>query len=418
MINHVFSVRSLGAALAATSVLTLGACAQNPTVPVASDSGTLVKIGVTLPVTGVDASDGKPAAEAVRLAVADANAHNAVPGLTLQAVVLNDAVRGSHNAQRGAANMQLFAQDAAVLGVIGPLNSDVALLEIPVSNQVGLALISPANTSPELTKGTQALALRSAHPDQITYFRDCTTDDIQGPAGAQYEYQQLKARRAYVIDDSNTFGRGLADEWASEFSSDGGKILAHQHLQAGSADYAALAAAVKAAHPDLVFFGGESATGGGKLRVALVSAGLAGIPFASGDGIQNQEYFTIAGADADNSYATVAAVNADALPSAGQFVKTYRATVRAPFGAYAANAYAAAQTLINAIALASADDKGAVPSRAEVLAKLRATKDVETVIGRVSFDENGDTTEHIISIYRAQGGKWNFIYQRDFANGP
>jgi branched-chain amino acid transport system substrate-binding protein len=277
-------------------------------------------------------------------------------------------------------------------------------------------LISPANTSPELTKGTQALALRSAHPDEIAYFRVCTTDDIQGPAGAQYEFQQLKSRRAYVIDDSNTFGRGLADEWAKEFTSEGGRILAHQHLNERSADYSALAAAVKAAHPDLVFFGGESATGGGKLRIALVSAGLAGVPFASGDGIQNQEYFTIAGANADNSYATVAAVNADALPSAGQFVKIYRATVRAPFGAYAANAYAATQALINAIGEASSDDKGAIPTRAEVLAKLRATKDLDTVIGRVSFDENGDTTEHIISIYRAQGGRWNFIYQRDFAN--
>jgi len=147
-----------------------------------------------------------------------------------------------------------------------------------------------------------------------------------------------------------------------------------------------------------------------------VAAGLAAIPFASGDGIQNQEYFTIAGSNADNSYATVAAVNADALPSAGQFVKTYRATVHAPFGAYAANAYAATQALINAIAEASSDDKGAIPTRAEVLAKLRATKDLNTVIGRFSLDENGDTSEHIISIYRAQNGKWNFIYQRDFAS--
>jgi branched-chain amino acid transport system substrate-binding protein len=303
-----------------------------------------------------------------------------------------------------------------VLGVIGPLNSDVALKEIPVANQYGLALISPANTSPELTKGTEALQLRSAHPDQITYFRVCTTDDVQGPAGADYEYQQLKARKAYVVDDSNTFGRGLADEWSREFSSNGGRILAHQHVIAEGADYGAIAAAIKAAHPDIVFFGGESATGGGKLRIALVAAGLAGVPYASGDGIQNQEYFSIAGVNADNSYATVAAVNADALPSAGQFVKSYRATVRTPLGAYAANAYAAAQALINAIAEASADDKGAIPSRAEVLAKLRATKDLSTVIGRFSFDENGDTSEHIISIYRAQGGKWNFIYQRDFAN--
>jgi branched-chain amino acid transport system substrate-binding protein len=415
MINHAPSLRILLFALAASSGFALAACAQHANPPVASNAGTLIKIGVTLPITGVDSSDGMPASEAVRLAVADANTGNLVPGLTLQAVVLNDAVNGSHDPKRGAANVRTFVDDPAVLGVIGPLNSNVAVAEIPVSNQAGLALISPANTSPELTKGTHALALRSSHPDEIAYFRVCTTDDIQGPAGADYEYQQLKARRAYVVDDANTFGRGLADEWVGEFNGQGGTIVAHEHVRVADDDYDALAKRIKAKHPDLVFFGGESATGGGKLRVALVKAGLASVPFASGDGIQNQEYFTIAGSAADNSYATVAAVNADALPSAGQFVKAYRATVKVPLGAYAANAYAATQALINAIAEASSDDKGAIPSRKEVLDKLQATSNLSTVIGRFSFDQNGDTSEHIISIYRAQGGTWRFLYQRDFA---
>lgn len=411
-----FSLRSLCAGLAVSGAIVLGACSQNSGAPAASNAGTLIKIGVTLPITGVDASDGLPAAESVRLAVQDANNRHLLPGLTFQAVVLNDAVGGLHNAKKGVENLRTLGADAAVLGVIGPLNSDVALAEIPVSNQIGLALISPANTSPELTKGTQALALRSAHPDQITYFRVCTTDDVQGPAGATYEYEQLGSRRAYVIDDSNTFGRGLADEWAGEFNSQGGHILAHQHFTAANVNYDALAALAKAAHPDLIFFGGEAATGG-RLRTALVKAGLESIPFASGDGIQNQEYFSIAGSNSDNSYATVAAVNADALPSADEFVKTYRANVREPLGAYAANSYAATQALINAIVQASGAANGGIPSRGDVLQRLRGTKDLSTVIGRFSFDENGDTTEHIISIYRAQGRKWDFIYQRDFALG-
>jgi len=402
---------------ATASALALAGCAQHAIPPLASNAATLIKIGVTLPITGVDASDGMPAAEAVRLAVADANTRDLVPGMTLQAVVLNDAVNGLHDPKRGADNMRTFVQDAAILGVIGPLNSNVAIAEIPVSNQASLALISPANTSPELTQGMHALALRPSHPDDIAYFRVCTTDDVQGPAGAQYVYEQLKSRRAYVIDDTNTFGRGLADAWVGEFNGEGGQILAHEHVKVGTADFDALAQRVKAKHPDLVFFGGESATGGGQLRIALVKAGLGSVPFASGDGIQNQEYFKIAGTAADNSYATVAAVNADALPSAGQFVRSYRATVHVPLGAYAANAYAATQALVNAIAEASADDRGAIPSRQEVLNKLQATNNLATVIGRFSFDKNGDTSEHMISIYRAQRGSWHFIYQRDFARG-
>jgi branched-chain amino acid transport system substrate-binding protein len=412
---HAVAVRNLCAALVASGALALAACAQHAEIPRASNAGTLIKIGVTLPITGIDAPDGLPASEAVRLAVADANQRNLVPGMTLQAVVLNDASgKGAHDPKRGAANMQLLAQDSAVLGVIGPLNSNVALVEIPISNQAELALISPANTTPELTKGTHALALRSAHPDQITYFRVCTTDDVQGPAGAEFAYTRLKAKRAYVIDDANTFGRALSDEWVGEFNGEGGLILAHEHIKFADADFVAVAARVKTKHPDLVFFGGEATTGG-KLRLALVRAGLASVPFASGDGIQTQEYFDVAGSAADNSYATVAAVNADALPSAGEFVKAYRANVRVPLGAYAANAYAATQTLISAIAAASSDARGGIPTRAAVLDKLRTSKNVPTVIGKMSFDENGDTTEHIVSIYRALGGEWRFIYQRDFA---
>jgi branched-chain amino acid transport system substrate-binding protein len=403
-------------AIAAVALAT-GACAHAGSASNASQPG-IIKIGVSLPITGVDASDGVPAAEAVKLAVEDANAHDLVPGFTLQVEVLDDAVNGLHNAKRGGENFQRLNGDSAVLGVIGPLNSDVALTEIPLSNEDGLALISPANTSPELTKGTRALELRRAHPDQVTYFRVCTTDDIQGPAGATYEYDQLKARTAYVVDDSNTFGRGISDEWARQFQSEGGRILAHEHSTGQSADFASVAVRVKAAHPDIVFFGGEAGTGGAKFKIALDAAGLGNIPYASGDGIQNDEYLKLTGKDAANSYATVAAVNADALPSAGEFVRTYRSRETAPLGAYAANSYAAAQALIAAIGQASADDKSALPSRAEVLAKLRATQNVPTVIGSFSFDENGDTSEHIISIYKARAGKWAFLYQRDFASGP
>ena len=401
----------------AAFALSAGACGNSGTSNAPSTPG-IIKIGVSLPITGVDASDGVPAAEAVKLAVADANARGLVPGFTLQAVVLDDTVNNIHNAKRGAANISQLNDDAAVLGVIGPLNSDVALLEIPLSNEYGLALVSPANTSPELTKGTRALELRRAHPDQVTYFRVCTTDDIQGPAGATYEYEQLKARTAYVVDDSNTFGRGISDEWARQFTSEGGRILAHEHSTGQNADFSAVAARVKAAHPDIVFFGGEAGTGGAKFKIALDDAGLLAIPFASGDGIQNDEYLKLTGKDAENSYATVAAVNADALPSAGEFVRAYRTHVTAPLGAYAANSYAAAQALIAAIAQASADDKGGLPTRADVLSKLRSMQKFQTVIGSFSFDENGDTSEHIISIYKARAGKWAFLYQRDFASAP
>src|SRR5579863_7821684 len=90
-------------AIAAVALAT-GACAHAGSAS-ASQPG-IIKIGVSLPITGVDASDGVPAAEAVKLAVEDANARGLVPGYTLQTEVLDDAVNGLHNAKRGGENIQ------------------------------------------------------------------------------------------------------------------------------------------------------------------------------------------------------------------------------------------------------------------------------------------------------------------------
>ena len=40
----------------------------------------------------------------------------------------------------------------------------------------------------------------------------------------------------------------------------------------------------------------------------------------------------------------------------------------------------------------------------------------ETVLGAVSFDEVGDTTQRIISLYKVDGGKWTFVEEINYGN--
>src|SRR5579872_876598 len=146
---------SAAAALVAGAILV--ACSGNSNTQNAGTqgsggpAGSVIRIGADLPVSGGDASDGIPTANGVKLAVIDANKRHLIPGYTLQASVVDDAVNGKHNPSQGAKNIQAFASDASVLGVVGPFNSNVAKAEIPLSNSLGIALISPANTNPDLT---------------------------------------------------------------------------------------------------------------------------------------------------------------------------------------------------------------------------------------------------------------------------
>ena len=382
----------------------------------AATTGDTITIGVDLPLSGADASDGVPTANAIKLAVDDANDSKLVPGFTIALDVRDDTVRGVHDPERGAANFHGFIADPTDLGVIGPLNSNVAQMLIPLSNDSELALISPANTSPELTTGPQALALRKAHPLEITYFRDCPTDNAQGSAGASFAYRSLGARRAFVIDDDQTFGRGVADQWASQFRSEGGTILAHLHAQPGQSDFSEYIREAAAADPDIVFFGGESSTGAAVARKQMSGTRLAHTTYESGDGIQNQQFLDVAGAESANSYATVASANAAALPTADTFMKDYRARFHADAGAYSANAYVATMVLVQAIAKAVADNAGKMPTREQVLAQLRTTPSFSSILGVFSFDQNGDTTLKIVSVWKAQGRGWTFLTQRDFAH--
>ena len=385
--------------------------------PGAAASGGVITIGVDLPLSGADAPDGVPTENGVTLAIRDANQAGLIPGFSVQADIRDDAVRGVHDPRRGAENLAAFIDDPLDLGVVGPLNSNVAEAMIPLGNAADLAIVSPSNTNPALTKGPEAMRLRRADPLSIAYFRVSTTDDLQGAAGAAFAYRVLGARRAYVIDDDQLFGRGLADEWATEFRSEGGIVLGHEHAARGQRDFSATVRRAASADPDVVFFGGDSSTGAADARREMAGTPLAAVPYESGDGIMNQRFLDVAGPEAEHSFGTVAAVDAARLQSAQAFVTEYRAAFGHDVGDYSANAYAATTVLVQAIARAVQADRGRMPSRDDVLAQLRSSA-YSTILGTLAFDENGDTDLKIISVWEVRGGRWSFVSQRDYGANP
>ena len=201
--------------------LVLAACASSPGPSAASQArARVLNIGVELPMSGLETPNGVPTLNGVKLAVADINAAGGINGYKFGVNSQDDAVNGVNNPQQGAKNITTLVNDSSVVGVVGPFNSAVAEAEIPISNAAGLLQCSPSNTAPGLTEewgGISPLTYRPTHPDQIAYVRVAPTDDYQGLAGATIAYQELGARRAYVVDDTTTYGAGLAGVFATDF---------------------------------------------------------------------------------------------------------------------------------------------------------------------------------------------------------
>jgi branched-chain amino acid transport system substrate-binding protein len=291
--------------------------------------------------------------------------------------------------------------------MIGPYNSNVAKAQIPITNAAGLVQISPAVVADGLTLGPDAVALRRANPNLITFFRVCTTDSRQGSAAAKFA-RGLGWKSAYLVDDNETYGLDLSQVFGDDFSKLGGRVLGHDHLEKGSQDFKALLLKIASAKPDVLFYGGVTSTGGGLLRKQMFDTGLGTTPFMGGDG--STDLNTVAGTYADGAFYTVAAANVQEMPAAQTFLRAYEARFHTPIGPYSANAYAATAVAIAAVLSAAKESGGKIPSRDAVLKKVAAT-DLQTPIGRVQFDANGDIRNPVVSLYGFKSGQPMFIKQ-------
>jgi branched-chain amino acid transport system substrate-binding protein len=406
-------------AFAAVGVLVLAGCNQGGS---SGGKGT-VNIGIELPQQGSELAASQPIINGIKLAVKDAGGEAGGWKIDIpNSVVLDDAKDGVHDPQTGAQNMTALVSNPNVVAVVGPLNSSVAKVQIPLSNAAGLLQCSPANTNEGLTKPEfGALDIRKTNPTKINYVRVVTTDDNQGPAAARYILEKLGQKTVYIIDSTDTFGKGIADNFQKYFEANGGTVVARDGAPKTTTDYTALLTAAKAKNPGAIYFGGVTADGGARILKTAVQLGL-DVPFVGPDGIYDgsaatkDSFLNLTGDDAKKSYATAAAVGD--FPGRQAFADKFKKEYGTDPTGYSATGYACAQVVLDALKRAGPT----ATSVADLREKLRAAAvdpsiNYTSVIGDFKFDANGDTSQKIISFYAYDPTlkDWVFKEQLDFA---
>jgi len=397
---------------------------------------TVIKIASDFPVSGKDESAGKPAENGAHLAVDEANSTNFLPGYTFQFVAKDDVgPAGTHDGATGQKNVTDLVGDALVAGMVGPLNSSVAVSELPVANQAPLAIISPANTNDCLTQNDPASEcgangkLDTYRPSgKVTYFRIATLDKFQGAALADYAFKQKSYKKAYVIDDTETYGVGLATSFINEWKKLGATVIDRKSVAPTTTSYVNILTQIASTSPDVIFFGGNDSTGGILIRQQMEQiAALKNTPMVAGDGTQTSAFARTIGNSGGPVFTSVAAVNAAALGGPSKaFIDAFSAKYGANnISSYSAGAYDCAKIIMQAVKTAigkgvntpkdSGDAAQAKVFRQAVIDAIQAT-DYTGVTGHHTFDKNGDTTNRVISIYTIAdnvnvGDGWKFLTQ-------
>lgn len=392
----------------ATGALTLTACGSRDDNGDSGDNGdsTTLTIGVDAPLSGENSTTGLGIQYGAQIAVDDANKNKLVPGVTFKLKAFDDKAQPA----TGQSNATAITGDKTAVGAVGPLNSGVAQSMQQVFASANMVQISPSNTNPELTQGKNWQTDKKR--PYKTYFRTATTDELQGSFAANYAFNKLKMKKAFVVDDKQTYGAGLAKIFNEQFKKLGGTVVSTDHVNTGDKDFGSLVTKIKNSGADLLYYGGqydESA-----LITKQMKDGGVKIPLFGGDGMFASTYIETAGASSEGDLATAVGVPADTLPAAKTFIETYKAKgYKGDYGAYGAYAYDATTAIIKAVKVAVDANDGKVPSdinklRSSVVDEVQKS-DFEGISGKVAFDQYGDTTNKQLTVYQVEKGAWKAV---------
>src|SRR6266702_8339886 len=199
-----------------------------------------IKIATQSPLSGGQAALGEGIKLGAQLAIERMKGTLEKQGFKVDFVPFDDQAKPDV----GVANSKNIIADKDIMVVIGHLNSGVAIPSSEVYKEVGLAMISPANTNERITD--------RGYPNVN---RVCGRDDVQGPVGGEFAATVMKAKSVYIVHDKTTYGQGVAEAFKSDVEKKGVKVLGFEGTEEKS-NFDPIITPIKAKNPDLVYFGG------------------------------------------------------------------------------------------------------------------------------------------------------------------
>jgi len=270
--------------------------------------------------------------------------------------------------------------------------------------------VSPANTNPTLTQGADFKT--APKRTYATYFRTCTTDAVQGPFAARYLFQKAGIKKVATVHDKKAYGQGLVEAFTGEFTKLGGTVVDAETINPDDSNYQAVISKMKPAAPGAVYYGGEYPQAG-PLSQQMKAAGL-NVPLMGGDGIFDPKFIVLGGATSAGDLATSVGAPTDQLAAGKTFLADYAAAgYKEPAAAYGAYSFDAANAIINALKVSLKGAKDVASTHQATIDALGKVS-FEGVTGHVAFDQYGDSTSRVLTVYKVVGTAWTPVNTEAF----
>jgi branched-chain amino acid transport system substrate-binding protein len=361
-----------------------------------------IKLYTSWPMQGAMLPEGTGMKNGVDMAVSQNKGE--AGGYCLEVVNLDDASpqTGKWDGAVEAENANKAVADPDAMVYIGTYNSGAAKVSMTITQRAHMAMVTPANTYPGLTKKAGAAP---GEPEIyrplniVSYFRVPPADDIQGTVAARWA-KKLGHKKVYILNDQELYGKGIADVFEAEAKKIGLQVLGNEGIDYKQPDQKPILTKIRATGADLVYMGGVVETGAQTIIRQMKDLGMVApkVKFMGPDGLYQEELLKAATCDA--AMATDMHISFASLPfeemkgKGAEIYKLYKERFKIEPTSYALYSWEAAEVTIDAIKRAGAKD------REKIRAAIAATKDFNGLNGKWSFDKDGDTTLEVMSGFK------------------
>ncbi len=354
--------------LAVFMLFALAACGNNnseSSEEKASDGGTIdAKIGVISILSGSGSAYGEAITNGFKLAQKEINEKGE---LNIELLVEDSA--GEQEQALSAA--QKIMSDDEVVAILGPTLSTEMNVVGPEADLNGIPIMGTSTTA----KGIPQIG--------EYVFRNSLPEEIAIPAAIKKAVEKYDAKKVALIygnDDVLTkSGFDTMEKTAKDMKLD---IVTIETFQKGQSDYNAQLTKIKELNPDLILSSALYNEG----AVIMDQARKMGItvPFVGGNGFNSPKVIEIAGDASEGLIVATPWFAEKEDPKVQEFVKNYEAEYGLAPDQFAAQAYDALYIMAEGLKNAGEADRDALR---DAIAEI---KDLEGILGKFSFDKDGD----------------------------
>lgn len=348
-----------------------------------------IKIGVVGPFSGSSAMVGDTEKKGVELAAKQINENGGINGMTIELIEEDD----QQDPKTAVSAINKLVSSDEVVAAVGTVNSSCTLAMMDVTENNEIPLVTPISSGVAITDPSNSYIVRLQ-----------ASDKLQAKAITEYAINDLGYKNIAVMFQNDDFGAGGKDVVVETLKDAGIEPLAVEAFDSSATDMSAQLLKIKDLNPEAIIM--WTMYGCGETIAKQCDQLGIDCDLMGGGGLTNAKLYELGGESAVGilNTQTFFPDKEKASETAGAFIDAYETEYGETPDSNAAMSYDAMMVLAEGLKAATPDLKAD-----DIMAGMKAVKDMPLATGTITIDENGDANRDILIIRLCEGGTYELV---------